>query len=88
MPDRGILTTTGARGDAATVGRGQFSRDLAIVLALAVLTMSLYGATARFGFCGYDDPDYITENAVVRRGFTAPASSGRSPPRTPPTGIR
>lgn len=43
----------------------------AIVIGLALLVAVLFGRTTGFGFCNYDDPEYVTENEHVQSGLTA-----------------
>ncbi|HEY6465991.1 MAG TPA: tetratricopeptide repeat protein [Candidatus Acidoferrales bacterium] len=41
-----------------------------IAVALAVATFAVYLGTLHNGFISYDDPDYITNNPLVRQGLT------------------
>ena len=47
------------------------SRRAPIVLLLAVAVLAVYGRTVGFSFTSYDDPEYVTENPMVRAGLTA-----------------
>jgi len=46
------------------------SRPRFIALLLALLTLAIYLPVARHGFILYDDGDYVTDNPMVRNGFT------------------
>lgn len=39
-------------------------------IALALLTLAVYGQVASFSFLSFDDPEYVTENRFVRQGIT------------------
>jgi protein O-mannosyl-transferase len=52
-------------------GGTRLSRTIA--LALAVITLALYGPACRFNFIALDDTIYLTVNTHVRNGFTWPA---------------
>jgi protein O-mannosyl-transferase len=41
-----------------------------ICLALALVTIGIYWRVHGFDFVNYDDPDYVTENAMVKAGLT------------------
>jgi protein O-mannosyl-transferase len=41
-----------------------------ICLFLVLAVLAVFGQTARFGFVGFDDNDYIYENPVVQQGLT------------------
>ena len=41
-----------------------------ICLALAAVTVAVYWRAGGFDFVNFDDPDYVTENPVVRRGLS------------------
>ncbi len=41
-----------------------------MVLALFLTTLLVYAPVYRFGFVNFDDPDYVTANPHVRKGFT------------------
>jgi tetratricopeptide (TPR) repeat protein len=41
-----------------------------ICLALAFVTFGIYWQVHGFGFVNYDDPDYVTENSMVRGGLS------------------
>jgi protein O-mannosyl-transferase len=43
---------------------------LLICLALALATLGVYWQVHHFDFVNYDDPDYVTENPVVKNGLT------------------
>ena len=45
-------------------------QTLWIALALGVATFAIYFRTVHNGFISYDDPDYITNNPLVRQGLT------------------
>ena len=47
------------------------SRELVIVLslALAALVFAAFQPALDNDFVGYDDPDYVTSNAMVQRGL-------------------
>jgi tetratricopeptide (TPR) repeat protein len=47
------------------------NRTWSVALGLAVLTLLVYGRTVTHEFVLYDDPDYVTRNAVVQQGLTA-----------------
>jgi tetratricopeptide (TPR) repeat protein len=44
--------------------------QIALAAVLAGLVLAVYAQTYRHGFVEYDDPGYVGENAVVRRGLT------------------
>jgi hypothetical protein len=44
--------------------------QIALAAVLAGLVLAVYAQTYRHGFVEYDDPGYVSENAVVRRGLT------------------
>lgn len=48
------------------------SRSRLIALLLAFTTLVVFLPVGRFGFVNYDDPEYITDNAVVKSGLTWP----------------
>lgn len=41
-----------------------------IAIGLIALTVVVYAQTASFNFVSFDDPEYITENRIVRQGIT------------------
>ena len=43
---------------------------LPVLVLLTLVTAGVYGQVWNFGFINYDDPLYVTDNAVVQRGFT------------------
>ena len=45
-------------------------RTLFICIALALLTLAVYGQVIGHGFISFDDDDYIMKNPVVQRGLT------------------
>ena len=45
-------------------------RMLPVFLLLTLVTAGVYGQVWNFGFINYDDPLYVTDNALVRKGFT------------------
>lgn len=49
---------------------GRMPRPRTIALGLALLALLAYLPAGRHGFLLYDDPDYLTENPVVRTGLT------------------
>lgn len=56
--------------EAVGTGAGQGGHALAGSLALVGLVALAYLQTAGFGFLHFDDPDYVTANAMVRSGLT------------------
>jgi tetratricopeptide (TPR) repeat protein len=44
--------------------------DLYLYLLLSAVTLAVYSQVVHFDFLNYDDPDYVTGNVFVRRGFT------------------
>jgi tetratricopeptide (TPR) repeat protein len=42
-----------------------------LLLLAAIAVAAAYGRVPANGFISYDDPDYVTDNAFVRQGFTA-----------------
>jgi len=50
-----------------------FQRNWCVYLALLVVVVVLYSQVRHYGFIGYDDPDYVTENPHVRGGLSWPA---------------
>jgi hypothetical protein len=50
--------------------------DWGICLALVILILVVYGQVAHFDFTSYDDPEYVTENPLVREGLTAAGIKG------------
>lgn len=64
-------TSLRATSERVTAGRSTRSRaDLWLYLALFVATVVVYSQVPRFAFVNFDDPDYVTANAHVRRGIT------------------
>jgi len=59
---------TAADRDAESVRRWQ---DAAICLVLATAVLVSFGRVVRFGFVGFDDPQYVSENENVNKGITA-----------------
>jgi tetratricopeptide (TPR) repeat protein len=64
------------RAEAAPAERGRRlsapgRRDLAVAALLAIGTALLFAPALELGFVLYDDPEYVTDNPVVRRGLTA-----------------
>ncbi|MFM2295883.1 MAG: hypothetical protein RLZZ350_2296, partial [Verrucomicrobiota bacterium] len=45
-------------------------RAWVLVLALVLATLAVYGGVWQFQFTNYDDPDYVTENVMVRAGLS------------------
>ena len=45
-------------------------QDALIALLLAGLTLVAYAAVRQYGFVDYDDPTYVADNAIVKRGLT------------------
>ncbi|HEY4415199.1 MAG TPA: tetratricopeptide repeat protein [Verrucomicrobiae bacterium] len=41
-----------------------------IALLLALATLAIFLPVGQFGFVNYDDPDYVTENVMVKHGLT------------------
>ncbi|MAB80544.1 MAG: hypothetical protein CMJ89_14420 [Planctomycetes bacterium] len=54
---------------ASSVERGPAPMRIG-VLVLVVLSLGIYGRTCWFDFVNYDDPEYVTQNAVVLDGWT------------------
>lgn len=50
--------------------QSNYWRILWIAVALGIVTFLVYLRTLHNGFITYDDPDYITNNALVRQGLT------------------
>ena len=48
-----------------------------LCLALALATVGVYWQVHNFDFVNYDDPDYVTRNAVVKGGLSF---NGIAPP--------
>lgn len=48
------------------------SRPRIIGLLLFLITLGAYLPVLRDGFVNYDDPDYVTENPMVKQGLTGP----------------
>ena len=48
----------------------KFRYDYLVVIALVVVTAAVYGQVLNNEFINYDDPDYVTENFVVRDGVS------------------
>jgi tetratricopeptide (TPR) repeat protein len=46
------------------------TREIAIAVGLALATMLLFGRTAAHDFVSLDDPSYVLDNPMVRRGLT------------------
>lgn len=46
------------------------NRTLLIAVLLVLATAAVYGQTLGFDFVNFDDPEYITENPMVKRGLT------------------
>src|SRR5438477_11549537 len=49
-------------------------RTILICIALAAATLAAYMPLARNGFVNYDDPDYVSENQIVKNGLTLAGS--------------
>jgi tetratricopeptide (TPR) repeat protein len=49
---------------------GDKKKRALICLTLALATLGVYWQVHNFGFVNYDDPDYVTENSMVKRGLT------------------
>ena len=49
---------------------GFVEREVAISAGLAVLIAAVYGRVAGYEFITYDDPAYVTDNAIVKAGLT------------------
>lgn len=49
---------------------GASRRDIGCCLALAAVVLAIYWPMGSFEFVGYDDPDYVSKNPVVRLGLT------------------
>ena len=45
-------------------------RKLPVLLLLTVATAAVYGQAWNFSFINYDDPLYVTDNAIVQKGLT------------------
>ena len=45
-------------------------RDLLICLTLFITTMALFWQVTAFGYINFDDPEYVAENNVVKRGLS------------------
>ena len=43
---------------------------LPVFLLLTLVTAGVYGQVWNFGFINYDDPLYVTDNAIVQKGLT------------------
>ncbi len=43
---------------------------IVVAVLLAALTAAVYGQVATFDFINHDDPDYVSENPVIRRGLS------------------
>ena len=56
------------RGEIASKSRASRTRLIALLLALSTLVVYLPAST--FGVVNYDDNNYVTGNAVVKRGLT------------------
>ena len=63
----GRSSSSGSRTDPRSSALG---RTLLICVAIAVLTLIVYGPMIDHGFISFDDDDYITDNPIVRRGLT------------------
>ena len=53
-------------GDSVGFGR----RELAVCAALAFAVAMIYAPVATYGFVNWDDPEYVTNNPMVRAGIT------------------
>ncbi len=60
------MLTTSNHGPASASGR----RHLLSILLLVIGTVLVYGRVAGFGYAGFDDVDYVLNNAVVRGGLS------------------
>src|SRR5438045_1254007 len=47
-----------------------WSRPRVVAVALALLTFAAFFRVSQNGFVGYDDPDYLSLNPIVRQGLT------------------
>lgn len=45
-------------------------RDLFALIILAVVTTAVYWPVRQHEFVNYDDPDYVTDNAIIQRGLS------------------
>lgn len=45
-------------------------RDLCVLIILAVVTAAVYWPVRQHAFVNYDDPDYVTDNAIIQRGLS------------------
>ena len=50
--------------------------DWGICLGLVILILVVYGQSQHFAFTSYDDPEYVTDNPLVREGLTAASFKG------------
>jgi tetratricopeptide (TPR) repeat protein len=66
-----LPAATPAEQAAASAHRHAFVVELAISVALAALTLLVYGRTGTFPFVAYDDGAYVFENQQVQGGLSA-----------------
>jgi cytochrome c-type biogenesis protein CcmH/NrfG len=57
-------------GDASSAASGGRLAPALVYAGLLVLVLAIYARTAGYDFVYYDDPDYVTANAMVREGLT------------------
>jgi Tfp pilus assembly protein PilF len=48
----------------------ELRRDFLICVALLALVVGVFGQAVTFGFVNHDDPLYVTDNEIVRKGLT------------------
>ena len=56
------------RSQPAPLTRG--TTNLRIALVLILVTAGVYAPVRHYGFLGYDDPTYVSQNPLVKAGLT------------------
>src|SRR6476646_7738166 len=70
-PECKLATASPSGGGRDACATTTFERpDLLILLGLAIVTFGIYAQLIGHRFINFDDPAYITENAMVNRGVT------------------
>jgi tetratricopeptide (TPR) repeat protein len=69
-PERAALCGADNFGVDAAETPGARARVAVLSVALVALTLLAFWPVAHCGFVNFDDPEYVTENAIVQRGLT------------------
>ena len=69
-PERAALRGADNFGADAAEMRGDRARLAVLAVALAVITLLAFWPVVDCGFVNFDDPEYVTQNAIVQQGLT------------------